>query len=455
MDWLFRGPSRFVNNYQRYYSGPCMNSYSKLKSEINQKIDDFYNAKHKNIYNEWRELYNYINAKNASIKHCVDNGYIKSNLNEDEKIKNFKSICNKNRICSINVESNINTNPPLTRTGRVEPCKRGTNCKTETAGKSKLRPELDEQSSKAARLQIPKAQSTSREHAGGEEPNKQSAVLPLQSDVKTLLNSIKSEDHEQESVTNKQSSIFVQGSSSTQALADIGDTPPTELNLQAGDSPSQSSSPGESNAGGTLRVSYSDRSLPQNNLTHDQTLNDNPRHMQTHQDGGVEIQDHNHENVVPELSYRVSTLGTDSASKKLDDKDSVVKDGNRPVYNEVAHTLEPASHLDTRNEDVVIASAEGVSSGDTSFNRETDGDQGVPDAVNDREIKNGQERGSEHLCNGIPCNAENGSGLDTGNGNKSDIFSKFVDAISNKVHIVQASAPMGIVLLLGLLFKVN
>ncbi|SCA60642.1 VIR protein [Plasmodium vivax] len=450
MAWLFRGFSRYINPYQKHDSASCMNTYSKLKDDIYQRIDRFNNDMHTNIYNEWHELYKYINAKNASIKHCVDDRYINSDFSKDDKINNFKSICDNKRICR------INKNPPLKKTGTVEPCRKGKNCKTvtaETTGKGKLRPELEGEPSKATRLQGPKAQETSREHAGREESNRQSEVLPAQLDAKFLPNSIKSEDNEPESVGNKHSSTSVLGSTSTQALADIGDTPTTELNLQAEDSPSQSSSPGESIAGGTLRVSYSDRSLPQSNLSDDQTLDANHSNMQTHQGGGAESQDHNHKNLDTELADRVSLLGNDFASEKLDNEGSVDRDNNRQDNNDVTNILQAASPLDTRNEDVVIAPTEVVSSGDTSPIRETYGDKDVRGAVNDREIKNGQERDSEHICNGIPCNAENGNGLDTGNGNKSDILGKIFEAISDKDHIIQASAPMGIVLLLGLLFK--
>ncbi|KMZ95209.1 hypothetical protein PVMG_05127 [Plasmodium vivax Mauritania I] len=55
--------------------------------------------------------------------------------------------------------------------------------------------------------------------------------------------------------------------------------------------------------------------------------------------------------------------------------------------------------------------------------------------------------------NGTPCNSENDSGLVTDKDNKSDFFGKTFEVISNKDHIIQASAPMGIVLLLSLLFK--
>ncbi|KMZ96136.1 hypothetical protein PVNG_06032 [Plasmodium vivax North Korean] len=450
MAWLFRGFSRYINPYQKHDSASCMNTYSKLKDDIYQRIDRFNNDMHTNIYNEWHELYKYINAKNASIKHCVDDRYINSDFSKDDKINNFKSICDNKRICR------INKNPPLKKTGTVEPCRKGKNCKTvtaETTGKGKLRPELDGQPSKAPRLQRPKAQETSRENAGGEGSNKQSEVLPDQSGVKNLPNSIRSKDGEPASVSDKQYSASVQGSISPQALPDIGGTPPLELNLQAEDSPSQSTPAGESHAGSILRVSYSGESLPQSNLSVDQPLDANPRNTQTHQGGGVENQDHSHENLVTQLSVRASPLVSISASEKLDNEGSVDRDNNRQDNNDVTNILQAASPLDTRNEDVVIASAEGGSSGGPSFNREADVDQGVPDAVNDREIKNGQERGSEHICNGIPCNAENGNGLDTGNGNKSDILGKFFEAISDKDHIIQASAPMGIVLLLGLLFK--
>ncbi|KNA00928.1 hypothetical protein PVNG_05358 [Plasmodium vivax North Korean] len=449
MDWLFRGFSRYINPYQKHNSAPCMNTYIKLKSDIYKKIDHFDKAKHENIYNEWNELYRYIKEKNASIKHCVDSGYINSDFSEDEKVKNFRSICNNKGKCHINVESSIHKNPPSKRTGRVESCKGRTNCKTEkaktkeTAGKDKLRPQLDEEPSKSARLQIPKAQSTSQEHAGGEVSNKQSEDLPAQSDLKTRLNSIKSKDDGPESVTNKQFSTSVQGSSSVQALPELRNTPPRELNLQAKDSPSKSSSAGESDAGGTLAVSYSDKSLLQSNLSNDQTLDTNNRNMPTHQGGAVVNQDNNHENAVTELSYGVSKPERDSASEKLDNKGSVDRDNNGPGNNVEAHVLEAASHLYTEKENVVSARTEGVSSGD----------EGVLGAANGRDFKNRHEHDSELLCNGTSCSAEKSSKLDTDNANESHILGKIFEAISNKDHIIKASAPMGIVMLLGLLFK--
>ncbi|KMZ89787.1 hypothetical protein PVMG_06055 [Plasmodium vivax Mauritania I] len=419
MAWLFRGPSRYANPYQKYDNGQCMNSYSTLKDDIYQRID----------------------------------GYINSDFSEDEKVKKFRSICNNKCKCHINVESNVNTNPPLKRTGRVESCKGGTNCKTEkvktkeAAGKAKLRSKLDGQSSKAVSLQRPIAQNTSSEHARREESNKQSEVLPDQLGVKTLPNSIKSKDDEPESVTNKESSTFVKGSTYTQALPDIGGILPRELNPQEEDSPSQSSAVRESDAEGTLQVNNPSNGLPQNNLSEDQTIDANHRNIQTHQVGDVDKQDHKLQIDSTEHSDRVSPLGRDSVSVKLDDKDNI-----RPGTNDVAHVPKAGGLLDTKKENFVSASSEGVSSGDTSLNGKTY-DEGVGGAANGREIKNGQELGSEHLCIGTPCNAENGSGLVTDNDNKSDFFGKIFEVISNKEHIIQASAPMGIVLLLGLLFK--
>ncbi|SCA60081.1 VIR protein [Plasmodium vivax] len=54
---------------------------------------------------------------------------------------------------------------------------------------------------------------------------------------------------------------------------------------------------------------------------------------------------------------------------------------------------------------------------------------------------------------GTTCTETQSSELNDVNGNKLDVFSRIFEAISNKDHIVQASAPMGIVLLLSLLFK--
>ncbi|KNA01733.1 hypothetical protein PVNG_06214 [Plasmodium vivax North Korean] len=448
MDWLFRGSSRYANPYQKYDNGQCMNSYSTLKDDIYQRIDHFYNARHENIYKEWNELYRYIKEKNASIKHCVENRYINSDFSKDEKINNFKSICNKRGRCHINVESNINTNPPSKRTGTVERCRERKNCKTEKAGKVKLQPQLEGEPSKATLLQRPKAQETSQEHAGGKESNKQREDLPAQSDLNTLLNSIKSKDDESVSVTNKQSSTSVQGSTSPQALTEIGGTPARELNPQAKDSPSKSISDRESDARGTLQVSYSGISLFQGNLSDNQTLDTNHHNMQTHQGGGVENQD-NHEKLVTELSDRVSLPGSHSAPEKLDNEGSVDSNNNGPGNNVEAHVLEDTTPLDTKNEGVISASTKGVSSGDASPSPKTYGD-GVPGAVNGKEIQNGQERDSEHICNEISSSAEKDGELTDA---KLDILAQISNVIKSNPQIIKTSMPIGIALLLGLLFK--
>ncbi|KMZ88812.1 hypothetical protein PVBG_05608 [Plasmodium vivax Brazil I] len=345
MDWLFRGSSRYINPYQKYDNGQCMNSYSTLKDDIYQKIDRFNNATHTDIYSEWHELYKYINAKNDSIKHCVHKRYINSDFSKDEKINKFRSICNKRGNCHINVESSIHKNPPSIRTGRVEPCR-------------------------------------------GE------------------------------------------------------------------DSPSQSNSVREFDAGGTLRVSNSGKSLLENNLSDNQTLDANQHNMQTHEGGDVENQDNNHQIVVTELPNRVSKLGRDSASEKLGDKGFVDKDNSIHGNNDVAHDLEDAIPLDNQKESVVSAPNEGVSSDDARHDRETY-DGGVHGAANGREIEHSQEPGSEHLCNGPLCRAEKVNEMDTNDGNILGTLSEFFNAIQDNPQIIKTSAPIGIALLLGLLFKVN
>ncbi|KMZ95502.1 hypothetical protein PVMG_05809 [Plasmodium vivax Mauritania I] len=441
MAWPYRGYNRIINTYQQYYAAPCLNSYSTLKRDIYEKIDSFYNGTHENIYNEWHQLYKYINAKNDSIKHCVDKRYINSDFSKDEKINNFKSICNNRGECRINVESNINKNSPLKRAVTAEPCKGRKNCLPETTGKVKLRSQLNGEPSKVTHLHRPKVQKITLEHAGRDESNKQSEVD--QSDLKTRLNSIKSKVDEPELVTNKQSSISVQGRTSTQAFPETEDIPPIELNPQAKDSPSKGSFAGESDARGTLQVSNLGISLLQNNLTDDQTLDANSRNVQTHPGGGVEKQDRNHQIYTTEHSDRVSLLGSDSAPEKLDNEDSVDRDNNGSCNNVEAHVLEDAIPLDAEKENVVIAPAVGVSSVDASLSPET----------SDDEAAHGGFNGDEGAFNAGALSAEKGNEVDTNNGNILDTLSEFLNGIQSNPQIIKTSMPIGIALLLGLLFK--
>ncbi|SCA60060.1 hypothetical protein PVT01_000069000 [Plasmodium vivax] len=165
--------------------------------------------------------------------------------------------------------------------------------------------------------------------------------------------------------------------------------------------------------------------------------------MQTHQGGDVENQDNSHEIVVTQHSDKVSSLETASASEKPDDEGSVDRDNNGSGNNVEALALEDAIPLDAEKENIVIAPTVGVSSVDASLSPET----------SDDEAAHGGFNGDEGAFNaGIPS-TENGNERDTNNGNILDTLSGFLNGIPNNPQIIKTSAPIGIALLLGLLFK--
>ncbi|SCA60808.1 VIR protein [Plasmodium vivax] len=140
MGWPFGSSNRLRNHYNRYSSGPCMNDYANIKSDIIRKVEDFEKKTHVHFYQDWDQLNKYIIQKDNELSECYKNKYVNVKLIDVEEIKNFKKKCNPNGKCN-------NKPPPVKSSAALNPatrglCNEGTDCKNQEgqkiAAKSKL-----------------------------------------------------------------------------------------------------------------------------------------------------------------------------------------------------------------------------------------------------------------------------------------------------------------------------
>ncbi|KMZ82377.1 hypothetical protein PVIIG_06291 [Plasmodium vivax India VII] len=102
-------------NWQKHNDGYCLNKYSAIITEIEEKIDNFNKSHHKNFYQEWKKLNQIIKDRNDDIKDCIAKGHIRNNLYALDTIKRFSIRCPKPNAstCSNNPAPHVRESPSI------------------------------------------------------------------------------------------------------------------------------------------------------------------------------------------------------------------------------------------------------------------------------------------------------------------------------------------------------
>ncbi|SCO69107.1 VIR protein [Plasmodium vivax] len=389
-----------------YKSAECTNNYFSVKTEIEQKINNFNRIKHRNIYAEWDKLNKHIITKDQGLKYCYENGYIPARLNNEEKIINFKKKCNSDGTC--NNGASPARKPPIIKPTTQGTCKENKGCKNETPERVNVK-------------------SHSR-FVSGATDSKSSEIKNPQEQGQNLANGQKSR---QEGLLSQSQSISMPSGSSARthgdASQDIVDHHPTtsvELNTQKqmldASIPSEISEPGSPLSHPSSQCISGDSSdLTCTSIGKSLDTQD----IQTNQRGGQTLDTNN-----PETE--------DSAGDVIVEQTG----GDQDITSGTTHILSPTgstpSPLQRADNDPLPTAPGGESNND----------------------KDSQDHSHyiEGSCNGIPCNATENTEITADNNKILDILSYTFNAIQqNKDNMITASIPMGILLLLTLIFKVN
>ncbi|KMZ95096.1 hypothetical protein PVMG_05968 [Plasmodium vivax Mauritania I] len=442
------------NPYSKYHSAPCMNNYANIKRDIIQKIEDFEKTTHDNFYKQWDQLNKYIIERDNELSDCYKKRFVKNKLNDDEAIKNFTKRCNAKREC--NNGTSPAKKPPIIKPNTQRICKDRDSCKSKTPGRvdfksqSKLIPGPTD--SKSLEIKNPKEQ------------------VQNQADLQKLR---------QESVLSQsQSGSTPSGSSAgtndktSQEIVNHHSTTTAVVEAQAG--PLNSSYPSGISELGSPPCDHSSQRISAE--TSDLTCTSRGKILdtigiQTKQHSGKTLEDNN-----PQTQ--------DSAGNVIAEKTSSDKD----ISSEIAHNLSPAESTsdsvqraevdplptatvggstDTVFSDSGKTGSEAVSSASLASASRDVGNNGVTyDAISsvfkapDGEIKidkvsHDHTHDSEGLCIEGKCNEAQNAEITSDNNN--DILGTLTHVFEviqeNKDNMIKASAPMGIVLLLTLIFK--
>ncbi|KMZ82936.1 hypothetical protein PVIIG_05583 [Plasmodium vivax India VII] len=447
-------------NWKKYNGGHCYNKYSTTISEIEEKIDKFNKVQHQNFYHEWKKLNNIIKQKNNEIKGCIAEGHISYDLYAVDTINNFSIRCRnpKAHTCSNNPTSHIKESSSLKKTVTERSCISGKGCNKETATKREEKPKLQP----GVPAGNPKRISSSRLQHKDQRPQVPTGNEPIntrvisQSQPSTthtvpLVAQVEVPEHEvhRHSITSEHDETQKKHLAlSESSKVNAEETHPKDLIVPAAIN-------NESATGHSSEVMDSGKNTIQVKLPGDEAFDGNPPGQQHISDKVLLRNDSNDQAVASNI--RDTTLTTEGVS--LGENPS---DRNHVEVSAKAGDLVSATASEHHGEETATETVSGDESTINSAGSELKNFSDENSSNADTNTENfpdknlcSEEYSDKFLSTDTPCNVEKGSELVSDNDNELDIFGKILVAISNKDHIIQASIPIGIVLLLGLLFKVN
>ncbi|SCA83637.1 VIR protein [Plasmodium vivax] len=394
------------------------------------------------------------------LKECYEKRYVRVRLNDEEKIKKFKNRCNRDRTC--NKRATPAKRTTITKAPEERNCKDRDDCKKETSvtdgvkSQSKLVPGATD--SKSSEIKNPQEQGQNqadvqKSRPGSVTPQSLSGSTPSDGSFRT---------------NGKKSQEFDHHHSTTSALAETQEKPlndPSPSGIRGlYNSPCDPSSKcvlgKDSYLTCTSRENILDTNGIQTNPSCGKTLDINNPETEDSARKVIAGQTSSVQDVSEGISDGLPPANMNSGSGLFSGEYSL-----RTSTNGEGNDTVPSGSVNTDSSEVSNAAPGDVLSIDvgtnsmTSFDRppydrtsgsESNSVPSVRGAANGIEIQNGQEHRSEHLCDGTPCSAEQAGELTDGS---LDIYGKVINAIQSNPQIIKTSAPMGIALLLGLLFK--
>ncbi|VUZ99832.1 PIR protein [Plasmodium vivax] len=412
------------------------------------------------IRTEWDRINKYITNADKGLKECYEKQYVKVKLNDEEKIKNFKKTCNRNRTCDNRATPAKKTT--ITKAPEQRNCKDRDDCKKETSVTDgvKAQSKLSSGASNPQSSERNVSQEQSQNKADLQKLRQESVASQSQTSIMPSGSSDGTDD--------KASHKIVYPHSTTSGVVETQEQPLKALVTsgisEKGSLPSDHSSQSISGETSDLTCTSTGKVLDtigiQTNPNCGKTLDSsNP---EIHHSAGkvVEGQTIDAQDVSKGGSDGLPPANMNSGSGLFSGEYSL-----RTSTNGEGNDTVPSGSVNTDSSEVSNAAPGDVLSIDvgtnsmTSFDRppydrtsgsESNSVPSVRGAANGIEIQNGQEHRSEHLCDGTPCSAEQAGELTDGS---LDIYGKVINAIQSNPQIIKTSAPMGIALLLGLLFK--
>ncbi|CAI7724222.1 hypothetical protein, conserved [Plasmodium vivax] len=442
------------SSFQMFFSIGCTQKYNNYKNEIEQKISAFKKRKRAD-FKEWATINKFIKDKNNEITDCVTNKYISVDFYGDPDIKNFSEICTSDGKC--NIQKTQDKKPAAPKTGKRGNCKGGTNCENlippARAEKitSETRPLIKDTITISSPGPVPKDQ-LQKATVGQETKNVNVNTQPQLRTAHSVHSVAPNVEVPEESANPDSKSSGLEDAQ--KQSSDVSD-PPNEdkLGTEPRNGPLQTVIIQEFNPGDSSQEKGTDKNVHQSNLHSDNTNGASPSDRQVNVDLVVQRENHdaNHPSHIHAAASHVEGASSDGNSADrvstsalhngLDTVNgtSLGQPGDEATSGRVS--------MVAGNTDSVHLESTGASGGDT--------DKLVTDDARARaKTLSNEIRSTQADCNGDTCIKGQDNELVHNNDNNLGILNDIYEVIlRNKDNMTNASIPIGIVLLLSLLFK--
>ncbi|KMZ87796.1 hypothetical protein PVBG_05048 [Plasmodium vivax Brazil I] len=430
--------------YQQFNDNRCLTDFAKFKNEIEQKISAL-NRKNPNAFcNECVKVKESITGKDREFKKCYVGRSKKLNLIEDNiDIKSFIDECIVFPEC-VRKRSAHNRPVPLrsTNTGLCEKNDRCNNENSRTRGVGRKEQQgLDTETSRTGSSRTQKPQSTGAQQVEGKDSKQETIVSQTRTIANTLPNPVTTQHGGSESVKNHQHITSEQVETSTQPSTTSGHKSTKDVDSHALSPPPLSRSDQKSDSDIPLEQSHTDIDPIQKNSTDDKPDGNSPGERDT----AAQI------DVKQDIARQAGVTETPDSAIHAD-KVFVQKDpsgANIDLYGEaVVH-----DHPGTRNPEIKDSVTERSNDSDTIHGITSDGG-GYHTEVSYVNNAGNEAQSNASSCIGNPCSNEQSTEINSHNSETLGMFNHISKILlENQGHMIKASIPMGIVLLLTFLFK--
>ncbi|VUZ99598.1 PIR protein [Plasmodium vivax] len=448
---------------QQYRIGRCANNYVNYKNLIDQQISKFSHNGIKDFCNKCNRIKKDIFSKDKDLMQCYD--LITNKLIEDPDIKAFIDNCPEIPECYNKRLPSAVKHVQLESEKRATCVKKG-NCKNEmdASGKVKSPATLAPRPPNMRSPQRQISQNPSGEHTDREMPSQQAISLQTQQGVKDPTSSTVARGDRSESVANKTPNIHAQVETSKQTISDSSHSSTSESDSNTRIPSSQGVSTQEPNSAVEVKVIDSSESSEQSDLLNGQPTHDNTQGMEATSMKICESQAHHENTSDKEPLDTLSTVQIASVNGEQTDGNSIIDTADREVAKQIdGHPVD--THVSGINSshsvDITTSSVELSHTGSDGIISDAKNDTHTSDP---RKAAVGEDASSETHCSeiadypsrgsGSPCSKEEDSKITAHNDNDLGTLSYIYNVIiNNKNNMIKTSIPMGIVLLLTLLFK--
>ncbi|KMZ76991.1 hypothetical protein PVIIG_05380 [Plasmodium vivax India VII] len=405
MSWLSRYNSGAFGAMKKLKEVKCTSDYFNYKDDIYQQISKISNKGQVHFCSRCESIKQYIIKRNNELNDCYSNKFLRNQLTDDSDIKNFINKCTVYSKCINNHQIRAERTSERKKSTE-DPCKKTNTCRTGTASTkvtSKPKEVLETKTSEIIAPGRKDKSDQSQKHAEEADSKDEKIISEIESGKISSADSAGNSRELSASEDIQHSNTSGQGETSAQSSQILPHTTTGELDTLSG-------APLKDNPIGEPQSRNSSEVLDSDEVVTDSGLN-------AHQ--GVATSS------VPEQ------VVSGKAGYTPDSKDIGGITENSSIHGPVDRT--------DRNTDVVnTISIEGTSS-----------DQNPSTGFTHDPLVN-----SDPLCNKTPCISGELSELTSGNENKQSTLGAIYEVIvENQGHMIKASIPMGIVLLLSLLFK--